>query len=495
MPKSNLVIHLLATLVLLAVGPSTALADAGEAHRERQARPILLGTSGGSASDLDGAFCCGGTLGGLVQDAQGALYLVSNNHVLGRTNRASAGEDTVQPALIDSGCRAASSDVVADFSELIAIDFGGGENRVDAAIARVRADLVVADGSLLDIGTPATEVVEPFVGMRVQKSGRTTGYTTGEIVATDVSVLVSYPKKCGGGGGPAALMVDQVRISDASFSDAGDSGSLVLEDASNPRAVGLLFAGSSTSTIANRIRNVLEAGWSVGPLAMAGGDVTGCGSDFECDDSDPCTNDACLASGACAHTLLDCDDGDACTADQCVNGSCAHPPIACDDGDACTQDSCVAASGCVFEPLEGCTQPCGDGVCEIGAGEDCVTCAADCNGITKGRRSDRFCCGVDADCSDPRCGGGGSCVQGGSAGSVDPISPTLAHARDAQRRDSARLFSIPEVVGHGLGRDVDGAPVIEVYLARKSDGARAAIPRTLEGVAVRVLVTGRFVAN
>ena len=38
----------------------------------------------------------------------------------------------------------------------------------------------------------------------------------------------------------------------------GDSGSLMVENvATNPRAVGLLYAGSSTSAIANPINEVL----------------------------------------------------------------------------------------------------------------------------------------------------------------------------------------------------------------------------------------------
>jgi len=42
------------------------------------------------------------------------------------------------------------------------------------------------------------------------------------------------------------------------FSAAGDSGSLILERSTN-KAVGLLFAGSATHTIANQIKDVLTA--------------------------------------------------------------------------------------------------------------------------------------------------------------------------------------------------------------------------------------------
>jgi hypothetical protein len=44
----------------------------------------------------------------------------------------------------------------------------------------------------------------------------------------------------------------------ARFSDAGDSGSLILERATK-QAVGLLFAGSGSHTVANHIGDVLAA--------------------------------------------------------------------------------------------------------------------------------------------------------------------------------------------------------------------------------------------
>ena len=47
-------------------------------------------------------------------------------------------------------------------------------------------------------------------------------------------------------------------VGKAPFSDAGDSGSLII-DRSSQQAVGLLFAGSTTHTIANHIEDVLSA--------------------------------------------------------------------------------------------------------------------------------------------------------------------------------------------------------------------------------------------
>ena len=51
---------------------------------------------------------------------------------------------------------------------------------------------------------------------------------------------------------------------------------------------------------------------------------------------------------------------------------------------------------------------CGNGVCEPGIGEDCLSCAADCAGKQVGATKRQYCCG-DGDgnesvgCDDPRC--------------------------------------------------------------------------------------------
>jgi hypothetical protein len=57
-----------------------------------------------------------------------------------------------------------------------------------------------------------------------------------------------------------ARFVDQIVIvgDGPSFSDSGDSGSLIVTRPGK-RATGLLFAGSNTHTIANPIQEVLSA--------------------------------------------------------------------------------------------------------------------------------------------------------------------------------------------------------------------------------------------
>jgi hypothetical protein len=55
-----------------------------------------------------------------------------------------------------------------------------------------------------------------------------------------------------------ARYVDQFIISPGTFSGGGDSGSLIVTDDANANPVALLFAGSSSVTIANRIDLVLD---------------------------------------------------------------------------------------------------------------------------------------------------------------------------------------------------------------------------------------------
>jgi len=55
-----------------------------------------------------------------------------------------------------------------------------------------------------------------------------------------------------------------------------------------------------------------------------------------------------------------------------------------EDTESCPND-CDAVSGA----------RCGNGLCEAGDGENCVTCAADCAGKQKGSASKQFCCGFD----------------------------------------------------------------------------------------------------
>jgi hypothetical protein len=90
--------------------------------------------------------------------------------------------------------------------------------------------------------------------MTVQKFGRTAGYTAGQITSIDTDVTVQYETGNFTFGGQIVV----VGLDGQAFSGAGDSGSLIVERNTN-LAVGLLFAGSSSHTLANHITGVLAA--------------------------------------------------------------------------------------------------------------------------------------------------------------------------------------------------------------------------------------------
>jgi hypothetical protein len=121
------------------------------------------------------------------------------------------------------------------------------DNLVDAAIAKPLNAADVKD-EILNIGA-IQGTVAGELGMAIKKSGRTTGFTTGVIQQIDVTANVQY------GAGRIAVFSDQLLA--GAMSQGGDSGSAVLDD--NNRLTGLLFAGSDTTTIINRIENVFSA--------------------------------------------------------------------------------------------------------------------------------------------------------------------------------------------------------------------------------------------
>ena len=86
------------------------------------------------------------------------------------------------------------------------------------------------------------------------------------------------------------------------------------------------------------------------------------GQPANCNDGNPCTADSCDAEAGCQHanTAADCEDGSVCTlSDQCVDGTCiGGEPLACDDSNPCTDDACDDAVGCVYEANDA---PCSDG--------------------------------------------------------------------------------------------------------------------------------------
>jgi hypothetical protein len=74
----------------------------------------------------------------------------------------------------------------------------------------------------------------------------------------------------------------------------------------------------------------------------------------DCDDKNPCTEDACDATQGCLYKPNQklCDDGSACTSDDVCggDGKCGGTAVVCDDENVCTKNSCDPAKGCAYTP-------------------------------------------------------------------------------------------------------------------------------------------------
>lgn len=225
-----------------------------------------------------------GTLGCIVRKND-QLMILSNNHVLANSNEGKEGDAILQPGSYDKGT---SADQIATLSEFVPVSFiENGLPDTDCLIAkssasflnffsyifgrksRLKAYSLEAITNTVDaaLAKPLNEsdvlqeirgigqivgVKEIELGMEVHKQGRTTGYTKGIIDQIDVTTQVSY------GTNKTAIFTDQIVItsSEGSFSQPGDSGSAVC---SGTYLIGLLFAGSDTTTVVNKIENVFNA--------------------------------------------------------------------------------------------------------------------------------------------------------------------------------------------------------------------------------------------
>lgn len=192
-----------------------------------------------------------GTAGALAEDAEGRRYILSNNHVLGNQNAARAGYMVIQPALLDGGI--GPRDAVAKLTRYVPLKFllfekvtdASPTNAVDCAIAEFSGERLIS-ARIRDIGD-VQPPVPAHIGLKVKKTGRTTGLTHGRITAVNATILVSYARG-------NALFLNQ--LVSTPMAEPGDSGSLLVDE--HNRAVGLLFAGSGSETLFNPIGTVLS---------------------------------------------------------------------------------------------------------------------------------------------------------------------------------------------------------------------------------------------
>ncbi len=213
-----------------------------------------------------------GTAGLIVRDAlDGQLVFLTNNHVLCllfdpayEFPVGGALDPTIiymiQPSLLDGGV----DDVahrIGFGKRAVALQFGLlGENRVDAAILEIddTAETVTDILHKHQGPFPWLSNNEIYVGLEVEKAGRSTGNTKGPVTGIGVAANVSY-------GGyeteeNTAQFVDQILVETFDrFSMAGDSGSVVTAKLGGSHQVaGLMYAGSEDgkSTLFNPMGHV-----------------------------------------------------------------------------------------------------------------------------------------------------------------------------------------------------------------------------------------------
>lgn len=206
----------------------------GAPLQRARVRPLRVGASIGHPGALTG------TLGAFLEIDEGPLAVLSNHHVLAPLNAGVDGDAILQPGSTDGG------DVDRDRvgALLRAIPLGVQEHSVmDAGAARLEASVEVepsSDGWLRGV-VPEGDDAFDSLGERqaVDKRGRTTGLTQGQLVSLELNGLeIDYP----GLGAVTFDRVISVQGAERPFSDRGDSGSLVRTSDSR-LALGLLFAG------------------------------------------------------------------------------------------------------------------------------------------------------------------------------------------------------------------------------------------------------------
>ncbi|HWR09510.1 hypothetical protein, partial [Sporomusa sp.] len=226
-----------------------------------------------------------GTFGAVVKDKDtGELLILSNNHVLanitdGTDGRSSIGDAIIQPGIYDGGkpeectiaqlhrfvplyraTRSPHCKIAKTFEMILntcihllrpqyqvqVVRESEKLNLVDCAVA-APLDTAAIRAEILEFGSVAG-IKEATPGLPIKKSGRTTGVTYSQVLATNVTFKIAMSNQEYG------IFSDQILAGPMSM--PGDSGSLILTN--DNYAIGLLFAGSEQATMFNKITHVLD---------------------------------------------------------------------------------------------------------------------------------------------------------------------------------------------------------------------------------------------
>jgi hypothetical protein len=198
-----------------------------------------------------------GTLGAWVErTTDGALLMLSNNHVLADVNGGKKGDVIVQPGSLDDP--RGKGGKVGTLEAFVRLVRRG--NLADAAVARVDPEFAPQDYTLPQLGPVKGSYVAPaheLADLIVRKVGRQSALRKGRVQSVVSNLAVEFDTA----QGRKTFRFDQVlEVSPGAagpLGEHGDSGALVLDG--DNYAVGLLFAGDGTRTYLNPIQGVLEA--------------------------------------------------------------------------------------------------------------------------------------------------------------------------------------------------------------------------------------------
>jgi len=227
----------------LSEAEATATVASAVVERQSRVRPLKPGFSVSGEKETASTI---GTIGAFVRDARGGVYLLTAALALGCPD-SDPNSPVVQPGQIDGG--QTPNDLVGyvarclPWADGVSVANLVGLARLEKGIA---FEMTIPDP---DVGPIRVRGVrQPALGMSVRKLGRTTGVTTGEITAVDVTFKLELPQG-------TLYFVNGILTSD--MSGGGDDGALVVDE--EGYAIGLIVAGSQTTTILAPIQDVLDS--------------------------------------------------------------------------------------------------------------------------------------------------------------------------------------------------------------------------------------------
>ncbi len=220
---------------------------AGPIHFKKKIRPPFPGVSIGHLN------VTAGTLGCYVTDKKNNVYILSNNHILADSGKGKWKDIIIQPGSQDGGTQ---EDNIATLSYVVPLN-RKKHNYMDAALAKIDSQIKI--NTAVQEKYKINGTADHTLKMKVEKFGRTTAHTVGEITTTHLDVNVEFE-------GIQLEFHDQFEIKGAfvkgsrvKFCNDGDSGSLILQRHTH-RAIGLLFAGTKNgTTYASPINEILDA--------------------------------------------------------------------------------------------------------------------------------------------------------------------------------------------------------------------------------------------